>query len=44
MLSIAALPVISVAMKAPAVVVVAQLVVLGAVAAFILTRPLPPDQ
>ena len=42
--SMAALPLISAAMKAPAVVVVVQLVVLGAVAAFILTRPLPPDQ
>ena len=42
--SMAALPLISAAMKAPAVVIVVQAVVLGAVAAFVLTRPLPPDQ
>ena len=42
--SMAALPLISVAMKAPEVVVIVQLVVLGAVAVFILSRPLPPDQ
>jgi hypothetical protein len=38
-----ALLVISLAMAAPTVVIVVQLVVLGAVALFILTRPLPPE-
>lgn len=41
--SMAALLVISLAMAAPTVVIVVQLVVLGAVALFILTRPLPPE-
>ena len=40
--SMAALLAISLAMKAPSVVVVVQLVVLGAAALFILSRPLPP--
>ncbi len=41
--SMIALLVISLAMAAPTVVIVVQLVVLGAVALFILTRPLPPE-
>jgi uncharacterized membrane protein YbaN (DUF454 family) len=41
--SMAALLAISLAMAAPTVVIVVQLVVLGAVALFILTRPLPPE-
>ena len=41
--SMIALLVISLAMAAPTAVIVVQLVVLGAVALFILTRPLPPD-
>ncbi|HSM29402.1 MAG TPA: YbaN family protein [Woeseiaceae bacterium] len=40
--SMAALPVISLALAAPAVVVVVQVVVLGAAAAFVLSRPDPP--
>jgi hypothetical protein len=40
--SMAAVLGISVAMAAPPVVIVVQLVVLGAVALFILSRPLPP--
>jgi hypothetical protein len=40
--TMAALPVISVAMAAPAVVVWVQAAVLGASAAFILSRPEPP--
>jgi uncharacterized membrane protein YbaN (DUF454 family) len=42
--SMIALLVISLAMAAPTVVIVVQLVVLGAVALFILTRPLPPEE
>ena len=42
--SMAAVLAISLAMAAPVVVIVAQLVVLGAAAAFILSRPLPPDR
>jgi uncharacterized membrane protein YbaN (DUF454 family) len=41
-MTMGALPVISVAMAAPAVVVAAQVVVLGAAAGFILSRPEPP--
>ena len=41
-MTMAALPVISVAMAAPAVVVAAQVVVLGAAALFVLSRPEPP--
>jgi uncharacterized membrane protein YbaN (DUF454 family) len=40
--TMAALPVISVVAAAPAVVVWVQVVVLGAAAGFILSRPLPP--
>ena len=40
--TMAALPVISVAMAAPAVVVWVQVLVLGAAGAFIVTRPVPP--
>jgi len=40
--SMAAVLAISLAMAAPTVVIVVQLVVLGAVALFILSRPLPP--
>lgn len=39
--TMAALPVISLAMNAPAAMIVVQVVVLGAVAVFILTRPDP---
>jgi len=42
-LSMAVVLAISVAMKAPAVVIVVQLVVLSGSAAFVLTRPLPPE-
>ena len=42
--SMAALLAISLAMAAPIAVIVVQLVVLGAVALFILTRPLPPGE
>ena len=42
--SMAAVLAISLAMAAPVVVIVAQLVVLGTAAAFILSRPLPPDR
>jgi len=42
--SMAALLAISLAMAAPTAVIVVQLVVLGAVALFILTRPLPPEE
>jgi uncharacterized membrane protein YbaN (DUF454 family) len=42
LVSMAAVLGISVAMAAPPVVIVVQLVVLGAVALFILSRPLPP--
>ena len=38
----AALPVISLVLAAPAAVVVLQLIVLAAVAVFILSRPEPP--
>ncbi|HSG58355.1 MAG TPA: YbaN family protein [Woeseiaceae bacterium] len=41
--SMAAVLGISLAMAAPPVVIIVQLVVLGAAALFILTRPLPPD-
>jgi uncharacterized membrane protein YbaN (DUF454 family) len=41
--SMAAVLAISLAIRAPTAVVVAQLVVLGAAALFILTRPLPPE-
>jgi uncharacterized membrane protein YbaN (DUF454 family) len=41
--SMIALLVISLAMAAPTVVIVVQLFALGAVALFILTRPLPPE-
>ena len=41
--TMAALPVISVALAAPAMVVIAQVVVLGAAALFVVTRPDPPD-
>ena len=41
-ISMAAVLAISVVMAAPPAVIVAQLVVLGAAALFILTRPLPP--
>ena len=43
LVSMAAVLGISLAMAAPPVVIIVQLVVLGAVAAFILTRPAPPD-
>ena len=42
--SMIALLAISLAMAAPVAVIVVQLVVLGAVALFILTRPEPPEQ
>jgi len=42
--SMVAVLAISVAMALPMVVIVTQLVVLGAAALFILTRPLPPDR
>jgi uncharacterized membrane protein YbaN (DUF454 family) len=42
--SMIALLVISLAMAAPTVVIVVQLFALGAVALFILTRPLPPEE
>jgi uncharacterized membrane protein YbaN (DUF454 family) len=42
--SMAAVLVISVAMALPMVVIVVQVVVLGAAALFILTRPLPPEE
>ncbi len=41
--SMAALLAISLAMAAPTAVIVVQLFALGAVALFILTRPLPPE-
>ena len=41
--SMAAVLGISVAIKAPIVVIVVQLIVLGGSAAFVLTRPLPPE-
>ena len=41
-ISMIAVLAISLVMAAPPVVIIAQLVVLGAVALFILTRPLPP--
>ena len=40
--TMAALPVISLVLAAPAVVVIVQVVVLGAAAAFVLSRPEPP--
>ena len=40
--TMAALPVISLLMSAPAVVVIVQVAVLGGAAAFVLTRPEPP--
>ena len=40
--TMAALPVISLVLAAPPIVIIVQLVVLGAVALFILTRPDPP--
>ena len=40
--TMAALPVISLLVSAPAVVVIVQVVVLGGAAAFVLTRPNPP--
>ena len=40
--TMAALPVISLVLAAPAVVVIVQVVVLGGAAAFVLTRPNPP--
>jgi uncharacterized membrane protein YbaN (DUF454 family) len=40
--TMAALPVISLAMAAPAALIIAQLVVLGAAGLFVLTRPAPP--
>ena len=43
LVSMAAVLGISLAMAAPPVVIIVQLVVLGAVALFILTRPEPPD-
>jgi uncharacterized membrane protein YbaN (DUF454 family) len=42
--SMAAVLVISVAMALPMVVIIVQVVVLGAAALFILTRPLPPEE
>ena len=42
-ISMIAVLAISLAMAAPPVVIIAQLVVLGAAALFILTRPEPPD-
>lgn len=39
--TMAALPVISLALKAPSAVIIVQVIVLGAVALFILTRPEP---
>jgi len=42
--SMAAILVISILLAAPAAVIVAQALVLGACALFIVTRPLPPDQ
>ena len=41
--TMAALPVISLLVSAPAVAVVVQIVVLGAAALFVLTRPDPPE-
>jgi len=40
--TMAALPLISLALAAPAALIVAQLVVLGAAGLFVLTRPAPP--
>ena len=42
--SMIAVLVISLAMAAPAVVIWLQVLVLGAAALFILTRPLPPEE
>lgn len=42
--SMIALPVISLAMAAPGAVIVVQVLVLGMAAAFVLTRPEPPGQ
>ena len=42
--SMVALPIISLAMSAPAPMIVLQIVVLGAAALFVLSRPTPPGE